>query len=359
MNVVADASHWLESRLRHARRRIVVVSPWLSEEPVELLLREAPPNVQVRVVFRWPCQRSDCWVLSGAGLERLLERAHRAPEPERWSVEYCAATSAQHPLHAKVYVVDDDSLVTSANFTGAGLGLGPGRRNIELGVALSGQATREVEDWLEELDAIPLKGDNVPRLLALLAQPRPDAWADPVEQPALASAGRGAFAAEVVKRCLPSLVPLPRGHGRSTWNGNLFRENAVLKAHVSGGKDGAAFHFEVSRLGHERLLAGVVHGLLLLPAEVDEVGRYRTPDGAPDVVLVSKTALYAERGLGLGALAGHKNLSMVLEQVDRSWQLRIPNAGGRRGRSAVARLVRDREFGGLVLRLTRTSWGRG
>ena len=112
---VPNSADWLWRTLKRARTDVTVVSPWITRAPAEQLVSRLPKGISARVVFRWPKTVSDAWALDAEAI-RLLAR------DERVTLEYVV-----DPLHAKLYLVGNRALVTSANFTSAGLGLGQSR----------------------------------------------------------------------------------------------------------------------------------------------------------------------------------------------------------------------------------------
>jgi phosphatidylserine/phosphatidylglycerophosphate/cardiolipin synthase-like enzyme len=107
----SQPGQWVLTKAKRARTGVDVVSPWLSLEPVEALLKELPDGTPLRVVFRWPNDASDARALDPAAIERLAHAARSRPV----TLEYAPGN-----LHAKVVRIDNLALVTSANFTGGG-----------------------------------------------------------------------------------------------------------------------------------------------------------------------------------------------------------------------------------------------
>lgn len=344
-NPIDDTRRWFTPGVRKAKNRVTVVSPWLSGRQVKALLAVLPDRASLQVVFRWPQTMSDCGPLDAKAIELLYAEAGERPRTHLQFVN--------GPLHAKVYMVDGAACVTSANFTNAGFG-----SNIELGFLCSGQDVSAISDWVALLDTRTLHERAYQVLIAGLDSAASGegggggGFPPPPEQPA---GDRVAFAEETWSRCGIQAQHIDKGYGQNAWTAPLFRrKQAVVKAHVSVAK-GDVFHFEVTAKDHKQLRRHRYHGLALLPC-VRNADSYEPPPETPNVVLVSEAALYGGKGLQKRALRGHQNLSLLLERRGPGWRLCLPNPGGKGQRRTEAKLVRDRRWGGFVMRLKEGSW---
>jgi hypothetical protein len=340
--LVTRTEDWLRAAIRGAREEVEIVSPWIAEVPVKQVLKRLTAGVRLRVVFRWPRDRGDAGPLEWAAVAALLAAATTASD-DKVVIEYVLG-----PLHAKVYRADSRALVTSANLTSAGIS-----QNIELGSVV--EASQELRTWLAGLPTYRLDAAAAQVLRSGLEATPDQAKRQPFPQP---STGRVAFAGGVFDAVGIPHRHIPEGCGQNAWEAPLFRRSAaVVKAQTSCANAHGKYHFKVDRRLDTLLSSGVVHGIALVPYKLEN-GGYRSPPDTPAVVLISAQALYAEGGLGRGALRGHDSLSVYLERGRKGWVLRIPNAGGRGGRVAEAPLRRDSHRGKKVLRLRPEDWKR-
>jgi phosphatidylserine/phosphatidylglycerophosphate/cardiolipin synthase-like enzyme len=184
-----DAGPLLLDFLKTARRRLFIVSPWLSPACADMALRKQGEGVSTVIVTTNDEGRGHRLALS-----RLVERRKKVVAPRRWGLlapgvalilgGLCSLPLAgslsllllaaggilcwagrgrtekyfaplvdrlvlyleeERPLHAKVYVVDDMVAVGSANFTVSGLG-----RNVEC-VAFADASAEETIRQVEEV----------------------------------------------------------------------------------------------------------------------------------------------------------------------------------------------------------------
>jgi phosphatidylserine/phosphatidylglycerophosphate/cardiolipin synthase-like enzyme len=189
VRVGEDAGPLLLDFLRAARRRLLIVSPWLSPACADMALRKQREGVSTVIVTTNEGGRDHQLALS-----RLVKRRKRAVAPRRWGLlapgaalflgGLCSLPLAgppsllllaaggilcragrgrterylaplvdrlvlyleeERPLHAKVYVADDMVAVGSANFTVSGL-----RRNIEC-VAFADASAEETIRQIERM----------------------------------------------------------------------------------------------------------------------------------------------------------------------------------------------------------------
>jgi hypothetical protein len=328
--VEGEAGAWLRSQLGRAKRDIVVVTPWFSGSPVMSILRaieQAPGDVRLRFIFRWPQERSDLWFLDASALMALAADT-------RVTLEF-----VNDRLHAKVYVVDDRALVTSANLTSAGLD-----SNIELGTVVG---VGEVRDWIDGLPTERLTETACEDLLQRIANAgsNPGAEAEP-PPPTMTSADfvRSVMSSAGIQR----VVRIPTGMGQNAWHAPLFRRTqAVVKAQISDAADGEQFHFAITKADHRRMRDNALHGYLFVRTDPDEL---RTPSDGPALVLVPATLLIQpHRGVAASAFGKSGKLTVYVERSGSGWTVRIPGAG--KGREATGKLVRDRRWEGAVYRL--------
>ena len=336
---IAHSGDWLWGALKRARTGVTIVSPWLSLAPAERLLSSLPKDTSATVVFRWPRTVSDAWALDGRAVQALSD-------DERVTLEYVT-----DPLHSKLYLVDNRALVSSANFTSAGLGEG-GRANdgnLELGVQGGRALHREVQEFINTLRTTHLNSHARKLLLEELSKLRPGGRQGFPEPPPSLPESRKQFAREVLEACrLRPLDAQLAGH-RNVWQVAVGRGLHRMKVHTS--VEGHGYHFEVSRTDDTALRKGALEGLLLLPCRKDGPA-YATPDDAPSVIVLEKPCLYGRRGLSSSALKGHKHLSLTLERGSRGWSLHLAGSG------AFAPLHAMRARGGRVLRLRKNVWTR-
>lgn len=160
----------LEEKILNARRRVWVVSPYLSRETCSMLLELALRGVDVRLVTS-PEGIKACPRLhpEAAKIKLLGALAHVIPlvlvaldiltplegalvimallaliAIRYWNTRYGVVPGIKYEvvrgLHAKAFIIDDEAYVGSANFTVSGL-----RRNIEYMTSVD---TRELEEQL-------------------------------------------------------------------------------------------------------------------------------------------------------------------------------------------------------------------
>ena len=118
-----DSLSRLSALFQQARKRVVIVSAFLSQAALDQLLRTVPDVVEeIKVYARWSAE----------------DIASRATDWQAWDVaKRHNVTLYECPrLHAKMYIADNRALVGSANATSRGLGLG-GNGNLELLVEVS------------------------------------------------------------------------------------------------------------------------------------------------------------------------------------------------------------------------------
>jgi phosphatidylserine/phosphatidylglycerophosphate/cardiolipin synthase-like enzyme len=189
VRVGEDAGPLLLDFLRAARRRLFIVSPWLSPACADMALRKQREGVSTVIVTTNDGNENHRLALS-----RLVERRKRVVAPRRWGLLAPGAAlflgglcllplagppsllllaaggilcwagrgrteqrliplvdrlvlylEEERPLHAKVYVVDDRVAVGSANFTVSGL-----RRNVEC-VAFADASAEETIRQIERM----------------------------------------------------------------------------------------------------------------------------------------------------------------------------------------------------------------
>lgn len=307
-----------------------ICSPWLSTAPVEQLLSALPPTSSLRVVFRWPQSASDLVPLSMDGLKALL--VARDARPDQIGVEW-----VDEPLHAKVYLVDERALVTSANLTGAGFGLHSAKRtNIEVGVWAESDDVGVLRDWFDGLNSRRLELGHLDTLMLTKRQLPATTLEAP---PAPASSMPGASPIEEALRRGQQLAVF-RDPTRESFQGlhHVYRlgvrgfRGRLWKFSVSASDDdGLHFDTRPSHLvstGRRRLT-----GLVFVP----DHRLSNTP-----IVIVPIDELYHPRhGLRRGAWRHATNLLRVtVEPWDERWWLVIHSATGVRGAHPVAATLR-------------------
>ncbi len=167
-SVTLIAQDW-EAAFRHlfreATEELVLVSPFIGSEPVEVLCEEVSRrNLTTTLTIRCVANFSPPHLLSGSVDSSALLKLTTA----------CPRTQVFHlgGLHAKVYIADRKAaLITSANFT-----LGGWRRNRELGLRLEDPPlVAETYHWAQALWRVstPLTEDDLSRLSQLSATVSP------------------------------------------------------------------------------------------------------------------------------------------------------------------------------------------
>ena len=336
---ITNSGDWLWDALKRARTDVTIVSPWLSRAPVQQLLSSLdsrPKDLSARVVFRWPRTVSDAWALDADAVQALSD-------DDRVTLEYLT-----EPLHAKLYLVDKRVLVSSANFTSAGLGQG-GLGNLELGVKGGPALRSEVREFIDRLPTTHLNSVARKALLAALSKLKPGGRQEFPKPPASLPESRRQFTREVLEGChlRPRDTHLAGHH--NVWLVGVGKGHQSMKAHTSVVGDG--YHFEIKTTDDAAMKKRLLNGLLLLPYRKEGAG-YLTPDETPAVVVVERHCLYDRRGLTHAALKGHDMLSLMLDRGAHGWRLSLPGIGA----SAPLHAMRERK--GRVLRLRPRVWTR-
>lgn len=129
-----------------ARRRLWITSPWITQRPASLLLRDALPRVaqgelDIRIVYR---------VKEPTDLEITDFEALKSLEDAGCQVRYSTR------LHAKLILADGAAIVSSSNLTataGYGIDTPASWRNEELGVLIRGEEAvlAELESQFESI----------------------------------------------------------------------------------------------------------------------------------------------------------------------------------------------------------------
>ncbi|MCA9493090.1 MAG: hypothetical protein KC621_24335, partial [Myxococcales bacterium] len=309
----------LEPAIRSARKRVWVVSPWVSGNMVDSLLhgaRAAPP-LDLRLVFRWPCDATEAPLVHPDALGRWIQAGGRVE----------CVTGARR-LHAKTFLVDDDwAMVGSGNLTDSGMGLhGSGLGNRELAVELRGAQVQEVDRWMRDLPVQDIQPTDLQTLSTWKA-----AWneveskARPPSPPPLRPGNQGGVdaslsASEHVRMTLHRLgVPARKlqGLGRNSWEVDFPGHAGRFKAHVSRDSSGE-YHFEVTKRDLELHKGGGLTGLLMVAATAGGGGKQSygpPPVNFPAIAIVPFDALLdPARGLRATAMrGGHKKRLVYVE----------------------------------------------
>lgn len=316
---VEAAGDWVSAYAADATD-VVIVSPWLSHDPVQKLLSTLPPNCKLRVIFRWPSQPQDLWALSRAGVKALFD-ASRSKQ-RSVSVEFVT----DGPLHAKVFVVDRRvAYVGSANFTGRGLD-----QNVELGLHADGEDAERVAAWVEDLVTRPLNDEAWDEL-----QHRFDTMpARPSMVPTWNRSFDSASPADLVttafQRC--GVRGARRGRGRNGWVFQALSREWRVTVHLSDyDQPHQQYHFEVSRKDRDNARRRQLDGLLYLCCERSPNGELRLSSDGPLMILVPFDRLFRPHGpMPYTALTGHHKLLAAVQRSQEAdgWSLRIPNSTG-------------------------------
>lgn len=166
---------------QRARTRVLVVSAFLGEEPLDRLLQAVPDGVETRGVYaRWSHE----------------DVASRATDWRAWDVakRHDVTLYECSRLHAKMYIADNRALVGSANTTRGGLGL---RENGNLEVLVEVDAREpSVSEVLAEvmkssIEARPFGADAVATGTAKEGEIMPGVWLPEIGPEFLEDAIRG------------------------------------------------------------------------------------------------------------------------------------------------------------------------
>jgi hypothetical protein len=137
----------LEALLATARRRVILVAPFIKQEMFQAALEAIPDaDVDILCVTRWS-------VLEVAAGVSDPEIADLAARDGRVSIMLC------HNLHAKLYAVDDRCLVGSANLTGKATGRGQ-PANLELLVEAPNEHP-EIQRLLQQVNDLGVPATEV------------------------------------------------------------------------------------------------------------------------------------------------------------------------------------------------------
>ena len=99
----------VRSLVSAATSEVILCAPFIKKDVVEILLDSIPPEVSLLVSTRWrPAE-----VAAGLSDLAVLDLVQQRPNSELRLLD---------PLHAKLYVADDECLVGSANLTATALG---------------------------------------------------------------------------------------------------------------------------------------------------------------------------------------------------------------------------------------------
>ena len=106
--MIADGER-LKSLLKKAQARVILCAPFIKADVLKTILSTVPPNIPVQVFTRWRATE----VAAGVSDLEVLQIADERPDTE---------LRLLNNLHAKLYLVDDQCLVGSANLTASALG---------------------------------------------------------------------------------------------------------------------------------------------------------------------------------------------------------------------------------------------
>ena len=115
--MIADGER-LKSLLKKARSRVFLCAPFIKADVLKTILPIVPTNIPVQIYTRWRATE----VAAGVSDLEVLEIANERPHTE---------LRLLNNLHAKLYLVDDQCLVGSANLTASALGWSE-HSNVEL-----------------------------------------------------------------------------------------------------------------------------------------------------------------------------------------------------------------------------------
>ena len=115
--MIADGER-LKSLLKKARARVFLCAPFIKADVLKIILPIVPTNIPVQIYTRWRATE----VAAGVSDLEVLQIANERPHTE---------LRLLNNLHAKLYLVDDQCLVGSANLTASALGWSE-HSNVEL-----------------------------------------------------------------------------------------------------------------------------------------------------------------------------------------------------------------------------------
>ncbi len=108
----------VKSLVTGARKNIILCAPFIKRNALSVILSIAPDGVPVRIITRWRAAEVAAGVSDLEVFDLVKDRTS-------------TSLSLLDPLHAKLFVADEQCLVGSSNITGAALGWS-GNPNIEI-----------------------------------------------------------------------------------------------------------------------------------------------------------------------------------------------------------------------------------
>ena len=151
--MIADGER-LKSLLKKAEQRVLLCTPFIKAGVLRTVLPIVSKSVPVRIVTRWrPVE-----VALGISDLEVLDIAHERPNTELRLLD---------DLHAKLYLVDEQCLVGSANLTASALGWSE-RSNVELLIPAK-PCDADVAFLLKRLGAAELATAEIRRKIKELA----------------------------------------------------------------------------------------------------------------------------------------------------------------------------------------------
>ena len=127
-----DVGKYIEPALEKAKKRIIVISPWISKKYLDILVRKAREGAKVVIVtstknrnlkdFENICGRRISWkvLLISIVIPPLFYYLWKKRKRERIPLEVYVVDE-RHFVHSKIYVFDDVVITGSANLTQHGL----------------------------------------------------------------------------------------------------------------------------------------------------------------------------------------------------------------------------------------------
>lgn len=164
MTVIEDGGTWLKQRL-DSGVYTWLISPFVGRATLTVLLKSgAWPKLNVG--FRLPRSLDDAMLLDTNELRRVLNVGGKLVAVPR--------------LHAKVYMLGDQALVTSGNMTQPGLSLITPGANIEVGLSVRDRpALAALRAWRKGLPWNPVTAEDLDKIDAMKQGGQPDhLWQD-------------------------------------------------------------------------------------------------------------------------------------------------------------------------------------
>lgn len=148
-NIAKDLNH--EESLRDilaSTKNLTVIAPFITKYGFELIQKLITQESNLQIIT----ELTPRGIISGSQSPKLLKLISERPNTEVYF-------TSNGKLHSKIYLADDNILVTSANLTSGGL-----RENFETGVLFSKKTEGRFSDKLKDEIISHLKSDLIPYL---------------------------------------------------------------------------------------------------------------------------------------------------------------------------------------------------